>query len=76
MSYDHLPYDERPAQAKGMMNAFIKTPERFKGSGSPTGNVEEGGDAKTPVAVPLQMDMQEMMSEAGSRPGEPALEAL
>lgn len=76
VSYDHLPYDERPAQAKGMMNAFIKTPERFKGSGSPTGNVEEGGDAKTPVAVPLQMDMQEMMSEAGSRPGEPALEAL
>ncbi|QDZ20320.1 centrosomal protein [Chloropicon primus] len=76
VSYDHLPYDERPAQAKGMMNAFIKTPERFKTS--PTGaGAEEGGDAKTPMAMqPLQTDMQEMMSEAGSRPGEPSLETL
>ena len=75
VSYDHLPYDERPAQAKGMMNAFINTPDRFKSS--PPVKKEEGGDSSTPMAIPpMASDMQEMMSEAGSRPGEPDLEAL
>ena len=73
-SYDHLPYDERPAQAKGMMNAFINTPDRFKNS--PSAKTEDGGDSKTPMQMPIQPDIKEMMSEAGSRPGEPALEAL
>ena len=75
VSYDHLPYDERPAKAKGMMNAFIHTPDRFKNS--PTReNEDEVGDSKTPMKMPLQPDIAQAMSEAGSRPGEPELENL
>jgi centrosomal protein CEP104 len=75
VSFDHLPYDERPAQAQGMMNAFINTPERFKNS--PTReNADEVGDSKTPMKVPLQPAIAQAMSEAGSRPGEPELESL
>ena len=70
VSYDHLPYDERPAKAKGMMNVFI-TPDRFKGS--PT--AKQGEDNSGPPEMPINTDVA-FMQEGDARMGEPILEAL